>query len=70
MRGIVCRFHRDCAYKVVSLPRTFKRVTGQRVLPGNVSVALSNVFDAEDVERLEKIEVLLPGVAGVLTVRF
>ncbi len=54
-------------YAVLSMPLVLDRVDGQRTLtlPQSISLELSNSWGAEYVEKVEKLEVLLPGVPGM-----
>jgi len=51
---------------VRSLPLTLMRIPGQRKLKGTIVVVLYNSIGAKSVEILDKIEVLFPGVSGML----
>jgi hypothetical protein len=70
VRMITAGFHRNYSYGLKSEPVMFQRTEGQRALSASRSIRLHNNWGAEYVEYLMKLEVLVPGVAGVSVLNF
>ncbi len=70
LRTITASYHREYIYRVKSEPVIFTRNYGQRSLSSTRSIQLHNNWGAEYVEYLMKLEMLVPGVAGVSVLNF
>lgn len=71
IRIISARYHRDFSYRTQSNSRLINRTFGTRKFKSQtLTVALNNNWGAEEVETVEKIEVLVAGFPGVATLNF
>jgi hypothetical protein len=68
VRAIVCGFHRYCTYRAESYTVVLEREAGTRSLSGNLRFELRNDLGADYVERLDKYEILVPGMGQILVV--
>ncbi len=71
VRAIKVGFHRRNGYSVESYPMVFTRtIYGTRQLSAELTIITDSVSGSEYVQVLNKLEVLLPGQAGVAVLDF